>query len=326
MDVKPDELAQAAVRAHAIRTPTIEAPDLSERLGVPVYLKLECLQVTGSFKVRGAAARLCALNEGERRRGVVACSSGNHGRAVAQVSQTLGISAVICVPEWVDPVKLEGMRACGAEIVFAGSTYDEAEVRAEEISAAKGRELVHPFDDPWVIAGQGTVASEILEQVPDVECVVVPLSGGGLVGGVAQLLAHRRTEVRTVAASARNAAVMMESIRVGHPVEVAEEETLAGALSGGIGLDNRHTFGLVQELIREHVVVEEADIRSAMRYAALELGLVVEGGGAVALAALLTGSVTGEGPTVAVLSGGNVSGEVLREVISTGDAGCDQAL
>lgn len=320
MEANSDErlaLAGAAVRDHTIRTPTIEAHDLSDRLGVPVHLKLECLQVTGSFKVRGAAARMCALSDDERARGVVTCSSGNHGRAVAHVAHALGISAVVCVPEWVDPVKLKGMKECGAEVVLSGSTYDEAEARAEEVAASQRRVLVHPFDDPWIIAGQGTVASEILEQVPDVESVVVPLSGGGLAGGIAQVLTSLRPQVRTIAASAANAAVMVESLRAGRPVEVPEEETLAGALSGGIGLDNRYTFDLVREFIQEYAMVEESDIRGAMRYAAMELGVVLEGGGAVALAALLGGGVALEGPTVAVLSGGNVAGDVLSDVLAT---------
>ena len=151
-----------AVESIARRTPLLRAPELSDQLGRPVWLKAECLQVTGSFKVRGAAARLSALNDQERMRGVVSCSSGNHGRAVAYVAQKLGIPASVCVPEWVDPVKLEGIKRDGAEAVLVGSTFDEAESHALELSERTGRTYISAYDDPWVIAGQGTIALEIL--------------------------------------------------------------------------------------------------------------------------------------------------------------------
>ncbi|HIL90504.1 MAG TPA: pyridoxal-phosphate dependent enzyme, partial [Gemmatimonadetes bacterium] len=154
-----------AVERIARRTPLLQDPELSRRIGRPVWLKAECLQVTGSFKVRGAAARLSALSDQERTRGVVSCSSGNHGRAVAYVAQKLGIPASICVPEWVDPVKLEGIKRGGAEAVLVGSTFDEAESHALELSERTGRTYISAYDDPWVIAGQGTIALEILEQL-----------------------------------------------------------------------------------------------------------------------------------------------------------------
>lgn len=318
--------ARSAVSRLARVTPLLEAPELSERVGTRVLLKAECLQVTGSFKVRGAAARLSALTTDERRRGVVVCSSGNHGRAVSWVARRLGIPATVYVPEWVDPVKLAGIRAQGAEAVLAGETFDEAEARALVHAHETGRTYVSAYDDPWVIAGQGTLALELLEGLDTPpRAVLVPLSGGGLVTGIAATLRHRLGEDAppAIAVSAERASVMLRSIRAGRPVQLPEEETLANALAGGIGPDNRWSFQLVRDLIHRHVVVTEDEIMDAMAYAFNELKLVVEGGAAVALASVLTGRwrdegtpPTGRGPLVVVLSGGNVSLETLARVVS----------
>lgn len=327
-----------------LRTPLLFSPDLSEEAGRPVHLKLETLQRTGSFKVRGAANRILTLTEEERARGVVACSSGNHGRAVAYVAGRLGVSATVFVPEWVDPDKLRGIREAGARAEVGGETYDEAEGRAFAFRDREGAVFVHPFDDLRVIEGQGTVGLEIVERLGGSSgasaagggartgsgesgdggapppTVVVPLSGGGLVAGVAHAVKGSMPHARIVAVSARRARVMWESLRAGRPVEWAppaeggwsEEETRAGALAGGIGLENRHTFRMVSDLVDGHVLVEEEAIAHAMARAFRSLRLVVEGGGAVGLAALLEGSLegvleeAGEGPLVIVVSGGNV--------------------
>jgi threonine dehydratase len=236
------------------------------------------------------------------------------------------VPASIYLPEWVDPVKLAAIRASGADAVLAGATFDEAEEAAIAEASRSGRVYVSAYDDPWVIAGQGTVALEILEQCLErgdepPAAVLVPLSGGGLAGGIAAAL-HARlgdAEPATVAVSARNAAVMLASLEAGRPVERPEHETLAGALAGGIGLDNRHSFALVRDHVAEHVVVDESDIASAMRHAVTRLRLVVEGGGAVALAALSSGAWAPpsgrSGPIVVVLSGGNVAPDTLARVL-----------
>lgn len=320
MQVTEDEVrrTRAAVERHARVTPLLPADDLSARVGRPVYIKAECLQVTGSFKVRGSAARLEALNEDERRRGVVACSSGNHGKAVAYVASRLGIPATIFVPEWVDPVKLEGIRAAGAEARPEGETFDEAEATAVALAQESGRAYVSAYDDPHVIRGQGTIASEIVEALGEPPAAVVaPLSGGGLIGGIAMTFdALEGRNPRIVAVSATNAAVMLASLQAGTPVELPEEDTLANALAGGIGLDNRFSFEVVRDRVDEHVSVTEDEIATAMRYGIERLRLVVEGGGAVGLAALLTGrwrpgEGADDGPVVVVVSGGNVSSETL---------------
>jgi threonine dehydratase len=312
-----------AVARHARVTPLLRAAELSERAGREVLLKLECLQHTGSFKVRGAANRLEALTPEERARGVVACSSGNHGRAVAYVAGRLGVPATIFVPEWVDSVKLGGIEAAGAEARREGATFDDSEARAVEHARALGIPYVSAYDDPWVIAGQGTLAAEILAQAPVAPgAVIVPLSGGGLVGGMAEAFRRARgLRPEIVAVSALNASVMLESVRAGRPVELPEEETLANALAGGIGLDNAHSFALVRDLVDRHATVTESEIATAMRYAVERLHLVVEGGGAVGLAAWLASEpepqrLPDDAPVVIVLSGGNVAAETLAEVLS----------
>lgn len=313
----PPDLAEVRRRvAPFIRaTPLVPSPALTQRLAVPVFLKLETLQETGSFKVRGAAAFLTALGPEEGRRGVVACSSGNHGRAVAHVAGLLGIPAAIVVPDWVDPVKLAGIRAAGAQVVSGGASYDEAEARALELALEGGAVLVPPFDHPQVLAGQGTVALEILDDLPAVGRVVVPLSGGGLVAGMGLALRERAPGVEVTAVSARAARVMLASLEAGHPVSLPEEPTLAGALAGGIGLDNRWTLPLVGRVVHHHVEVGEEEITAAMRFLHRE-GITAEGGGAVGVAAALAGTLPGRGgPVVVVVSGGNVAPEVLERVL-----------
>ncbi len=256
---------------------------------------------------------MLALSPKERRRGVVTCSSGNHGRAVSYVARRLEVPATICVPEWVDPVKLEAIKLDGAEVILAGGTYDEAEARAQEIHRSDGRVYVHPFDDPLVIAGQGTISAEILDDLPILSRIVVPLSGGGLAAGVARAAKAVRPDIWITAVSAERANVMVRSLEAGQPIEVAEEPTVANALSGGIGIPNHHTFEMVKDLVDEHVQVSEDEILRAMAYAVHERSLLVEGGGAVGLAALLASKLPDRpndaagGATAIILSGGNVS-------------------
>lgn len=273
-----------------------------------VWLKLESLQRTGSFKIRGGANRLLKLTAAERARGVVAVSSGNHGRAVAEVARILGIRATICVPDWTDPSKLRSIRAAGARLIRAGPSYDEADERAAGLAEAEGLTLVHPFDDPNVIEGQGTVGLELAEQLPGLGEVIVPLSGGGLVAGIG--LALKPRGIRVVAVSARRASVMLKSLEAGRPLRIPDEETIASALSGGIGDDNRLTLLLVREVVDEHIIVEEDDIRAAVRSAFRDHHLVVEGGGAVGLAALASG-YRPRGRAAVIVSGGNIDTPAL---------------
>jgi threonine dehydratase len=310
--------ARRAIAPIAIRTPVVKSPQLTQSPGQSVVLKLENLQITGSFKVRGAANRLLALTQAERDDGIVTCSSGNHGRAVSYVAELLGIPATICVPQWVDPVKLAAIRRHGAEAVLHGTTYDEAEERSLEIARERGLSYIHPFDDPCIIAGQGTIGLELLEQCSSLDTVLVPLSGGGLIAGIAIALKSHDPTITVVAVSALHASVMLQSLRAGRPITAPEQETIANALSGGIDLNNRHTFRLVRDLVDKHILVSEEEIRSAMIFAAEEQKLVVEGGGAVGIAALRGGHATQLGENIAVvISGGNVGLDTLSALRSS---------
>jgi len=295
-------------------SPVIRSPRLSEQLGVPVWLKLECLQPAGSFKVRGAASKMLALTDADRARGVITSSGGNHGAAVAYVARRLGVPATICVPRTVDPVKLRAIRDSGAEAIVAGATYDDAEVTARALERERGLSYVPAFDDPDVIAGQGTIGLELLEQLPDLAAVVAAVSGGGLAGGLGAALKGLRPSVRVIGASARNAAAMVASLAAGHPVDVPDQPTLAEVLGGGIGLDNRWSLAAVRAFVDEHVLVSEDEIAAAMIFLLRVHRVVGEGGGTVALAAALVGrlAVT-DGPLAIVVSGGNVDpAAVLR--------------
>ncbi|UCC84293.1 MAG: threonine/serine dehydratase [Gemmatimonadota bacterium] len=311
------EAAREAIARIAVETPVLASSELDERTGAHVWLKLENLQVTGSFKVRGAANKILSLSRSEKERGIISISSGNHGRAVAFVADLLDIPSVVCVPEWVDPTKLAAIRRHRAETVLYGKTYDEAEERSFQLEKERRLVYVHPFDDPHVIAGQGTIGLELLEQLPLLDTAIVPLSGGGLISGITLALKRSNPGFRVVGVSAANARVMHESLEVGKPIAFPEEETIANALAGGIGLDNRYTFELVRDLVDEYVLVSEDEIRDAMAFAATEHKLVVEGGGAVGIAALLAGSVSVQGENVAVVvSGGNVEAPVLARIIA----------
>lgn len=317
------EEALGRIRSHVPATPLLHHPELSENLQRQVWLKLDCLQVTGSFKVRGAANRMLRLTPPEREQGVVACSSGNHARAVAYMARRLGLDALVFVPEWVDPGKLAAIQEEGTRVLKVAGGYDGAERCARAAEQKEGRTLIHPFDDPDVVAGQGTLGLEILSELPPDAPpgdLLVPLSGGGLACGVG--LALEGTGHRLVTVSADRVAVMRESLRRGRPVDVPERPTLASALSGGIGLPNRITFPLLRDLPAVHLVVEEAAVVRAVAFAFHRLRLVVEGGGSVGLGALLPegGAPTipdplrdRSGPLVIILSGGNLDPSLLLD-------------
>jgi len=308
--------AREAISDIATRTPLLSSSPLTERVDTPVTLKLENLQVTGSFKIRGAANKIRSLSGEEKKRGVVTCSSGNHGLAVAYVAGLLGIPATVLVPEWVDKSKLEAIQRHGAKAILHGKTYDEAEERSFEVEQELGLVYVHPFDDPYVVAGQGTIGLELLEQLPSMDSIVVPLSGGGLIGGIAYAVKTVNSAIRVIGVSAENARVMYESLKVGHPAAFPEDETIASALSGGIGLDNEHTFPLIRDYVDEHVLVTEREIKNALVFAAKEHKLVVEGGGAVGIAAVLAEKVDSGAKSMAVVvSGGNIDMRSFGEIV-----------
>jgi len=298
-------------------TPLVPSPGLARRAGVPVRLKAEHLQETGSFKVRGAANALLSLDPGRVASGVVAVSSGNHGRAVAHVARLLEIPATVCVSARVPRTKIEAMEALGAKVIVAGPDQDAADAEARRL-AAGGLAFIHPFDDPTVISGQGTVGMEIVEVFPECEAIVVPLSGGGLAAGIAAAAKGRRPGVEVFGVSQDRGPAMHESLAAGRLVDVIEEDTLADALAGGLGAENRHTFEMCRDLLSGTVLVSEAEIAAAMAFLQMEHGWRVEGGGAVGVAALLAGLIMPSGPTAVVVSGGNVSDETFRKAVEAG--------
>lgn len=297
-----------------LRGPLIPAA-LSGRLGLEVLLKLETLQPTGAFKLRGATHAVRCLTGEEARRGVVCCSTGNHGRAVAFAARARGIPAVVCLSSLVTQVKVEAVAALGARVVRHGASQDEAQVMADRLARDEGLVPLPPFDHPHVIAGQGTIGLELLEDRPDLETVLVPLSGGGLLAGIAVAVKALKPSVRVIGVSMERGAAMAASLAAGHPVEVPELPTLADSLGGGIGLENRHSFALCRDLVDEVVLLTEAEIYQGMRWMLLRERMVVEGAAAVGVAALLAGKVRARGPTALIVSGQNVD---MEQVLAIG--------
>jgi threonine dehydratase len=309
--------ARCSIAPWVRRTPLKLSRALSNLSGTSVHLKLETVHDTGAFKIRGATNRIVNLSEAERGRGVVTVSTGNHGRAVAFAAKRLGVRAVVCMSELVPDNKVAAVRDLGAEVRIVGKSQDESEVEAKRLMADEGLVAVHPFDDPHVIAGQGTIGVEILEDLPDVDTVIVPLSGGGLMGGIALVLKSACAGIRTIGVSMERGPAMIESVRAGKPMPVEERATLADSLGGGIGLDNKHTFELVKRFVDEFIVVDETQIAEGMRQLYRGDNLVAEGGASVGVAALLSGLVARcEGNIVCVISGSNVDMEKFTRIVS----------
>ncbi len=298
-------------------TPCPYSETLSVLTGARVFVKLENLQMTGSFKERGAANVLLQLSEGERRRGVVAASAGNHGLAVAYHAERLGMAAVIVMPEWAPLTKVTAARHHGAEVVLHGDNYDSAYARAREIEIERGLVFVHPFDDPRVIAGQGTLGLELLDQVPDLEAVLVPVGGGGLIGGVALALKHLKPVVQVIGVQTEEMPGMKMALEAGERVTVPAAATIADGIA--VRRVGEHTLPLAQRYVDEVVTVTEEEIANAILLLLEIEKTVVEGAGAVPLAALLNKRVSLEGRTTALLlCGGNIDVNLISRIIERG--------
>lgn len=318
------EAARARIAGAVRRTPLEVSPSLSARCGAPIRLKCEHHQVTGSFKIRGAANAVRRLGREARAAGVVAVSTGNHGRALAQAARAEGVRCVVCMSSLVPRNKIAAVEALGAEARIVGASQDEAQLEVDRLTAA-GMTMIPPFDHPDVIAGQGTLGLELLEQLPEIETAITPVSGGGLVSGVAAALKARKPGVRVIGVSMRRGAAMRASLDAGAPVLVEERPTLADSLGGGVGLDNRLTFRMTRDLVDELVLVSEAEIAAGLRHVYFEERQVVEGAGAVAVAALLAGRVVPAGPTAALMCGANIDMRLHHRVISGEDVDLDHA-
>jgi len=303
------EEARARLAGTARTTPVYESDSIGRLAGRSVLLKAENLQRTGAFKIRGAYNTIAQLSEQERRAGVVTASAGNHGQAVAWAARQTGIPATIVVPETAPLSKIEAARAYGARVELAGEDYDEALAVARDLEQTTGATFVHAFDDPRVIAGQGTLGLELVEQLPPGPAtVVVPVGGGGLVSGIAIALAARRPELRVVGVQAAACAPL------------AGVEPTGATIADGIAVKHpgELTRPIVDELIDELVVVDDEEISQALVLLLERAKLVVEGAGAAPVAALVSGRVSGDGPACAVLAGGNVDATTLNSVIRHG--------
>lgn len=282
-----------------------------------VYIKPECLQHTGSFKLRGAYYKVSQLSDEEKSRGVIACSAGNHAQGVAMGASHNGIKSIICLPAGAPISKVEATRRLGAEVVLVPGVYDDAYQKALELRDKHGYTFVHPFDDPQVIAGQGTIALEILEDMPDVEAVIVPVGGGGLISGVAFTLKTLKPDVKVYGVQAKGAPSMVESLQKGERICLPSVSTIADGIS--VKEPGTNTFEMCEKYVDEIVTVSDDEIAAAILALIEQQKLVAEGAGAVSVAAAMFNKVPIKGKkTVCIVSGGNIDVNILNRVITRG--------
>ena len=322
------ESARSIVRRVAEVTPMETSRYLAEVLGAPVLLKCENLQRTGSYKIRGAYHRISQLSDEEKARGVVAASAGNHAQGVAFAARELGIRATIFMPIGVALPKLQATRSYGAEVVLRGHTVSEPLAAAQEFAERTGAVYIPPFDHADVVAGQGTLGLELLEQVPELETVIVPIGGGGLISGVASVLKRRAAElgrsIRVIGVQAANAAAYPVSLAAGVVTEITISPTIADGIA--VAKPGKLNFEIVRDAVDEVVTVDDDDIARAMLVLLERAKMVVEPAGAVGVAAIMTGKITASGPTVVVLSGGNIDPLIMERVIAHGLAASERYL
>ncbi len=315
--VLADVLAAAQVIAGvADHTPLVPSPYMSGVVGGDFLLKLENMQPIGAFKLRGALNAVAGVAGAA---GVTCCSTGNHGRGVAYAARECGLRAVICMSELVPQAKVDGIRALGAEVRIIGRSQDAAQAEAERLVAEEGLTEISPFDDPLVIAGQGTIGLELMAARPDLETLLIPLSGGGLAAGVALAAKTIKPDLRVIGISMDRGAAMYESLRAGHPVEVEEVPSLADSLGGGIGMANRLSFAMCRDLLDDVVLVTEEEIYRAMQVLYYEDRIVAEGACVVGIAAVLSGKVAPKGPTATIITGRNLDMAMFTKVVTGQD-------
>jgi len=308
-------LAHEQINSFVRRTPFIYSSAFSNDLGCEVFFKLENIQVTGSFKARGALSKLLSLSEKEKIRGVISASTGNHGAAVSYGTQKLGIPATIYVPEDASNAKLENMKFYGAKIEFFGSDCVESETKGREVSIASRREFISPYNDLSVIAGQGTIGVEIAEQYDRLDSVIVSVGGGGLISGIASYLKKKIPGIRVIGCSPKNSAVMIQSMDAGKILDLESSPTLSDGTAGGVEKDSI-TFNLCCDLIDQTVLIEENEIIDSMvKYMRLEHQLI-EGAAGTAVAALrkLKNNIKGQRVGV-IICGSNISLDTLKNIL-----------
>lgn len=309
--------AMEVVREIAKRTPVEHSRTFSSISGNNVFLKLENLQTTGSFKIRGAYNRIYHLNDDEKRRGVVASSAGNHAQGVAYAARMMGVDSTIFMPVFTPPSKIVATRNYGARVILSGESYDEAFKNAIEYTEKNGKTFIHPFNDPYVIAGQGTIGMEIYEQLPDVDAVVVPIGGGGLISGIAIAIKHLKKDVKIIGVEAEGAQSMKMSVEKNEIVPLVNLNTIADGIA--VKIPGPLTFELVKIYVDRLVTVTDEEISRAMYMLLTRNKLIAEPAGAVSLAAVLSKKIGIQGKNVvALISGGNVDYGLLGQVIEKG--------
>ncbi len=307
--------AHESISPYIKYTPLIHSLELSKNLDV--YLKLECLQVTGSFKLRGATNKLLNLTNEQKNKGVIAVSTGNHGKGVAHAAKQIGIKSTIFMSNMVPEHRKKAIESLGAKVEIIGNNSDEADLYAREFAKKNNITLVHPFDDLDVIAGQGTVGLEMLEAMPNIDSVIIPTSGGGLIGGIALAIKLQKPNVKVIATSMKRGPSMYESLKAGKPVDVKEEETLADCLGGSIGLENQYTFGICKDVIDDFILIDEPKIAEGIKFNFEKHKLVTEGAAATSIMAVKDQLSSHFGKnTICLLCGGNIDSELFGKIIS----------
>ena len=307
------EEARGRIAGVVRRTPVERSQWLTNELGREIWLKLECFQVTGSFKIRGAMAKLSNLSEEEKARGILTVSAGNHGLAVAHCSEALSLDATIVVPESASRAKVAALRRYPITLIERGASYDEAEATARRMERETGATFISPYNDEDVIAGQGTIALEIMEDAPRIDAILAPVSGGGLIAGIAIAAKTADPRIKIYGAEPDATPTMLESLRAGRVVAIKEEETIADGLAGNIEAGSI-TFPIVQQLVDDIILVSEKSIRDAIARVAREDHLMIEGSAAVAIAALNDPRIEGERIAV-VVTGRNIGFDLFARVM-----------
>ncbi len=309
------QAAQTLLNGIIVKTPTLRDEHLSPELGAEVFLKAECLQRSGSFKIRGAYNKICVLTTTEKARGVIAPSAGNHAQGVALAAKLHGIHATIVMPVHAPLTKIEATRSYGAEIILHGQTFDDAATHALELANTRGLTYVHAFNDQAIMAGQGTIGLEILETLPNVNTVVVPIGGGGLIAGIATAIKNLKPNTRIVGVQAAGCSSVLPSLAAGTPVQVQAAQTIADGIA--VKRPGELTLPIIREHVDEVIEVTDDEIARAIAHSAQRNKLVVEGAGAAGLAAILAGKIsyTRQDTIVTVLCGGNIDGNLLARVI-----------
>ncbi|SEA20721.1 threonine dehydratase [Thalassobacillus cyri] len=296
------------------KTPLLYSQPLSDKAGTNVYLKLENMQPTGAFKLRGAANKMLSLSEEARKKGVATFSTGNHGIAVAHVAGLNNIPATVCISRRVPQEKVKKLKRLGAHVEIVGENQDDAEQYCYELEKQSGITVVKPFDDPEVIAGQGTIGLEILEECPEVDQAIIPLSGGGLLAGISLALKSVDSKIDITGVSMEKGAVMHESLKRGKPVVLKESDTLADSLLGGLGPDNRYTFPVVQQLMDKSVLVSEESIAKGIMFMLEYHKMAIEGAAGAGIGWLLGEETSRHKHIVIVISGNNVDHDTIRSL------------